>query len=74
MKQPECRKLAAKGPERYGGERVSVSGEKRSRRASPGVHAKTIVSITGGRLLLLLVWPATEQRDICRAALPMRRT
>lgn len=74
MKQVECRGLAAEAPERYRGEReVSVSGEKRSRRASLHAHAKTTVSVTGGRLLLLLR-PAAEQRDIGRAALPMRRT
>lgn len=64
MKQAECRELTAKAPERYGGEReVSASGEER-RRASPCVHAKTIVSITGRRLLLLL-WPAAEHRLLC---------
>lgn len=70
LRQAECRELAAEAPGRYGGEReVSVSGEKRGRRASPHMHAKTTVSITGGRLLLLLR-PADEQRP----ALPMRRT
>lgn len=65
MKQAECRELTAKAPERFGGEReVSASGEERSRRASPCVHAKTIVSITGRRLLLLL-WPAAECRLLC---------
>lgn len=73
MRQAESKELAAEAPGRYRGEReVSASGKKRSRRASPHMHAKTM-SITGGRLLLLLQ-PEDEQRHICRAALPMRRT